>query len=799
MKHFKLLFFLPLFLLSFSAFPQQITQNIRGRLLDKETKTPLIGATIMLLSDTTLGTTTDEGGYFKISNVALGRHKLLVQYLGYQELILSDIIVNTAKETILNVEMEQSAQKLDEVSVTGRSNLKHGTVNEMTSISARSFSVSETERFAGSRGDPARMASNFAGVQGSNDSRNDIVIRGNSPMGLLWRLNDIDIPNPNHFGVAGTSGGPVSIINNKVLGTSDFFTGAFPAEYGNSIAGVFDLKMRKGNDQKHEFTGQFGFLGTELSAEGPLSKKSKASYLVNYRYSTLALFSAIKLPLGTSAVPQYQDLSFNFNFPTKKFGDISFFGIGGSSKVDIVLSDKEPNDEIYGQKDRDQYFRTSMGVVGVNHSYSINKNTFSKLTLSTSIQNQRSYHERFWQNTDFKIDSAKPQLRYNFKEHKISLAYSLIKKLNYRHTIKTGFYIDHYQYIFQDSVFQEDKYKFETRLNTNSQAFLFRPYIQWKFTVSPKLVINTGLHSQYFTLNNAFALEPRLGLKYKVRPNQSINFGYGLHSQLQPSYIYFHQIPQNNGTYVQHNKDLGFIRSHHFALGYDNSLSNTVRIKIETYYQSLFNVPVTNYPSSFSLVNQGSSFSRFFPDSLTNNGTGTNYGVEFTLEKFFSKHYFFMFTSSLYDSKYKGSDGVERNTDFNGNFACNMLVGSEYNIGKKKRTTLISGLKITWAGGRRYGPVDIEASKKIQEVIFADATRNSLQFRNYFRTDLKIGFRRNNKRVTHEVALDLVNIFGTKNLLGLTYSPDPKNPSATPLREEYQLGFLPLFYYRIDF
>ena len=363
MKYFKVLIFLHLLLFSIGAFSQQITQNIRGRLLDKETKAPLIGATIIMLTDTTLGTTSDEEGYFKITGVPIGRHKLLVQYLGYQEQILSDIIVNTAKENILNVEMEQSAENLSEVSVTAISKTMHGTVNEMSSVSARSFSVGETERFAGSRGDPARMASNFAGVQGSNDARNDIVIRGNSPIGLLWRLNDIDIPNPNHFAVAGTSGGPISIINNKVLGTSDFFTGAFPAEFGNSIAGVFDLKMRKGNDQKHEFTGQLGFLGTELSAEGPLSKKTKSSYIVNYRYSTLALFSALKLPLGTSAVPRYQDMSFNFNFPSKKFGDVSFFGIGGSSKIDIVLSDKAPNDEIYGQKDRDQYFRDRKSVV----------------------------------------------------------------------------------------------------------------------------------------------------------------------------------------------------------------------------------------------------------------------------------------------------------------------------------------------------------------------------------------------------------------------------------------------------
>ncbi|HEX8549271.1 MAG TPA: TonB-dependent receptor [Cytophagaceae bacterium] len=799
MTYYKFLLLSILTLFNLTVRSQDLTQNIRGRVLDKESKTPLIGATIVLMSDSTFGAAADESGYFKIGNVPLGRHKIKVQYLGYEDLLLSDIVVNTGKETILNLEMEQLAEELSEVSVTGISQLKHGTVNEMATVSARSFSVNETERYAGSRGDPARMASNFAGVQGSNDARNDIVIRGNSPMGLLWRLNDIDIPNPNHFAVAGTSGGPVSIINNKVLGTSDFFTGAFPAEYGNSIAGVFDLKMRKGNDEKHEFTGQLGFLGTELSAEGPLSKKTKSSYLFNYRYSTLALFSALKLPLGTSAVPRYQDMSFNINLPTKKLGEISLFAIGGSSKIDIVLSDKEPSDEIYGQKDRDQYFRTSMGVIGINHLYSINKNTFSRLTVSTSIQNQRSHHIRFWQNTNFTIDSLRDQLLYKFSEQKLSLAYSLTKKLNFRHTIKAGLYIDRFQYNFRDSIFQEERHRFETRLNSNEHAFLLRPYVQWKYNINTALTLNAGLHSQYFTLNKSFALEPRLGLKWKLKPSQSLNFGYGLHSQLQPSYIYFHQIPQSDGRYVQHNRELGFIRSHHFALGYDNSLTNTVRIKIETYYQALYNVPVTTYPSSFSLVNQGTTFSRFFPDSLTNKGTGTNYGVEFTLEKFFAKNYFFMFTSSLYDSKYKGSDGVERNTDFNGKFSCNVLVGSEYTVGKRKRTTLITGAKITWAGGRRYGPVDIAASDKIQEVIYADATRNSFQFRNYFRTDLKVGFRRNNKQVTHEVALDLVNIFGVKNLLGLTYSPDPKNPSASPLREEYQLGFLPLFYYRIDF
>lgn len=143
----------------------------------------------------------------------------------------------------------------------------------MATVSARSFTVEETSRYAGSLNDPSRMAANYAGVSSTSDARNDIIIRGNSPLGVLWRLNGMEIPNPNHFGSLGTTGGPVSILNNNLLDKSDFLTGAFPAEYGNALAGVFDLQMRSGNNEKTEFLGQVGFNGFELGAEGPIGKK----------------------------------------------------------------------------------------------------------------------------------------------------------------------------------------------------------------------------------------------------------------------------------------------------------------------------------------------------------------------------------------------------------------------------------------------------------------------------------------------------------------------------------------------
>lgn len=309
--HYSLLFCLLSFIFSLNI-QAQVTQTIRGKVLDKETKITLPGASVVLLGDSLnrRGVATDENGTFRLENVPVGRQSIRVSFIGYKEQTLSNIIVSSAKELVLTIELEESVAALKEIEITATK--KDQPINEMATVSVRAFDVEETERYAGSRGDPARMASNFAGVQGSDDSRNDIIVRGNSPLGTLWRVEGVDVPNPNHFAIAGTSGGPVSILNNKVIANSDFMTGAFPAEYGNTVSGVFDVRFRNGNNEKYEYTGQFGFLGTELTAEGPISRKNGSSFLINYRYSTLKLFESMKIKIGTSAVPNYQDGAFKF-------------------------------------------------------------------------------------------------------------------------------------------------------------------------------------------------------------------------------------------------------------------------------------------------------------------------------------------------------------------------------------------------------------------------------------------------------------------------------------------------------
>jgi hypothetical protein len=813
MKNFSLFTWMVFFsLFSTTLIGQNLTQTIRGTVVDKETKFPLIGVTVVVKTTDgqTLGASTDIEGAYRVEKVPLGRQGVEFSYIGYQQVANDNIIVSSAKEVILNVEMEESAVDVETVEILGQRNGE--VLNEIATVSAREFSVEETNRYAGSRGEPARMASNFAGVQGADDSRNDIIVRGNSPSGVLWRLEGINIPNPNHFSIAGTGGGSVTILNNKFLANSDFFTGAFPAQYGNSIAGAFDLRMRNGNNEKHEFSGQLGFLGTELMAEGPLNKKG-ASYLTTFRYSTLALFSFMNINVGTDAIPKYYDGAFRLNFPIKKGGSIALWGIGGNSEIDIALSETqiEPDTAtlIYGSNDRDQFFATSMYTVGATYTQPLDQNTFVKAGAAYSRTRQYANHDyifRHVENNVFVYDSLPNILDYTFTEGKVSAYFAYHKKVNHKFTLKLGLNLDVYALNYIDSartVFPATDSTgaslsdWQIRWNATGSPFLIQPYAQFKYNASERLTLTGGLTSLYYSINDISLspIEPRFGLTYDLGNGQKLSFGTGLHSQNQSNYLYYYGTPNGSNPITYNKNAMGLTKSYHAVLGYDKSLKGNMRFKAETYYQYLYNIPVDIASSSYSLVNTGSGFSRLFPDSLENGGVGRNYGLEFTLEKFFSGGYYFLVTASLFDAKYQGSDDVWRNTTFNGRYAFNGLIAKEF--GFKNGSALNIGGKATLVGGRWYGDVDETASAQQLEIIYIDESVNKYQFRPYFRVDAKISYLWNRPKVSHEIAIDLVNVLNIKNILTLTYSPD--SPDGNPIREEYQLGFLPLFYYKIDF
>lgn len=812
MKHALVIIFSLSTVFSFS----QLTQTVRGKIYDAETNYPLSGVRVQVITDDTnerfIGGT-DANGEFTLKKIPVGKHKLISKLSSYEQSTVF-IEVNSGKELVLNIPLMEMIVTKEEIVVTARK--KGEVLNEMAVLSSQQFSVEETNRYPGSRMDPARMASNFAGVQGSDDSRNDIVVRGNSPLGVVYRVEGIDIPNPSHFAVSGSTGGPVSVLNNKILGNSDFFMSAFPAEYGNSTSGVFDLKLRNGNNNQHEFTGQFGLFGTEVLAEGPMGKNGNASYLVMGRYSSLALFQKLGVTIGTDAVPVYGDGAFKFNWKLKKGGQLSWWGMGGKSNIDLLISEqKEYSKEFYGEGDRDQFFGTSMYVSGLSYKKSLNEKTYLTATLAGSLEEQHARHmylhrslEVVGADTTIKVDSSFNMLGFDFKTMKLSGYTAINHKINKQHLIKAGVNFDVLSFNYMDSVLTnlDDRNSWATRWNYSGMALLIQPFAQWKWKITDKMDLTAGIHAQYFTLSNSLSpAEPRVGWKYRMKGDQSIFAGAGLHSQTQPYYTYAYD-PDNDGN--AHNLNMDFSRSLHSGIGYEKSFGPGLNFKTEAYYQYLYNLPINTMSNSFSLVNAGGGFSRVFPnDTLVNSGKGINYGLEFTLQKYFSKSFFFMVSASVYDSKYLASDGIWRNTSYKGSnisnnidlsYVWNVLAGKEFKIGKKQ--VIGVGTKITRAGGRRYGLVDIAQTEASKEIIFKDSLFNENTFRDYFRVDLKISWRMNTQKLTHEFGLDLVNLLNTRNLLSLAYAPklDP-NDTSEPIAEKAQLGRLPIFYYKIDF
>ncbi|MCC9138352.1 carboxypeptidase-like regulatory domain-containing protein [Pontibacter silvestris] len=762
-------------------------QTIRGRIVDAQSKFPLIGVNVVVLNaDPVIGTVTDVQGYYTLQEVPLGRQTLRVSYMGYKEQVVPNVMVTSGKEVVLNLELVEQVIKGAEVVITAKPN-KTITNNEFASVSSRSFNLEETGRYAASRNDPARMAANFAGVAANNDDRNDIIIRGNSPSGLLWRLEGINIPNPSHYGSLSASGGPISLLNYNLLDKSDFMTAAFPAEYGNALAGVFDLQLRSGNSQKHEFLGQIGINGLEVGAEGPISKKSRASYLASYRYSTLGVYKEVGLNFGTgSATPEYQDLTFKIDIPISESGRFTFFGIGGKSNVDLINSNEDV-DVIYGNSFTNDYADYKTGILGLSHQYYFNSTFYYKLSLSASRQEEHLYRDSLSLVDQTPIPAGKA----DYINNKYSAHLLLNKKFSARDNVSGGAILDLYDFDLSNRRLVPG----QERINrdVDGQSLLSQTYIQWQHRFSNTLTLNTGVNYQQFEVSNSKVIQPRAGLQYDLSDRQTLGLGYGQHNQIQPLDIYFVQTVLPGGTVAETNRNLDFTNSQHFVLSYEYRIATNLRLKAETYYQKIDAAAVEKHPSSFSLLNAGVDFEPINVDSLVNSGEGENYGIEFTLEKFYSKGYYFLFTTSLYKSHYKGSNNEWHSTAFNGGYIANLLGGKEFKIGKKNNTFSVDG-KFTTSGGNRYTPIDYARSAQLGYEVHQDDLAYSKSLKQYVRADLKLSYRINHRGSTHEFALDLQNITNRQNEFARIY-----NPRSNTVQTQYQIGFFPVPQYRITF
>jgi len=386
-----------------------------------------------------------------------------------------------------------------------------------------------------------------------------------------------------------------------------------------------------------------------------------------------------------------------------------------------------------------------------------------------------------------------PMYRSRQSEDKISFSTQYKQKINSRNNFSLGVVVEHYTIDYLDSVKNTDIQEFQEIINTKANMQLYRAYAQWQHKLNDRLSAVIGLNFQHFALNNESAFEPRIGIKWDMNDKQSLSFGYGKHSQMQPKIIYYTITHDTiNNVDFTTNEDVKFTRAEHLVLGYDYLINQNFRIKVETYYQRLYRVPVKESFPEFSMINTGDFFGIPQEDSLINEGTGRNYGIELTLEKFLSKGYYFLFTASVFDSKYKGYDGTLRNTAFNGNYVFNLLGGYEFSLKNNRMLTI--DMKTVWAGGRRYVPIDevLSTIENSEERNWILAYHN--KYDDYFRTDLRIGFKKNGRKTSQEWAIDLQNLTGFQSLF-----MEGWDPAESKVYTVYQQGFYPMFLYRIQF
>ena len=770
--------------LVYASNAQNFTQTISGVVVDKDSRRPLPGATIFIAEDSLRrNVISDENGKFILTAIPVGRHSIQCTYNGYGNFITDNLLVNSAKEMELIIEMEQQYQQVAGVVIKVTRNPKLP-VNKLAVVSTRSFTPEETQRYAASVNDPSRMALSFPGVQPTRDARSDIIIRGNSAAVMLWRLEGIDIPNPNHFARKGSSGGGITIFSSSMLDNSDFSSGAFPAEYGDALSGVFDMRFRKGNQEKQQYSFKAGLIGIDFSAEGPF-EKNNSSYLVNYRYSTLGILNAIGFHLtGEREDNNFQDLSFNLSLPSKNNKSVfNIWGIGGLSKEDY-----SPVKNVNDWDEYDDYaiydFKTNMGAAGVGHSLQVGKQSLLKSVIAV-MQQKITY-------IDDTLSTQKVPYTINdelYKNDRISTSVTFNTQLGSATGWKTGFFASRIGYTFQQSLYDfETKVYKENIIDGTGNTWLLQPYTQFNFRLSKKITFNAGLHMMWLALNKTRSIEPRINLQYRANPNHTISFAIGQHGKILPLGSYFYKTASGSLP----NKDLDIMKSTQFVLAYDWLMKKNWRVHIEGYLQKLTAIPVVNdINRTFWLLNMIDGYAN---EALVSSGTGRNRGVDLALEKFFSKRWFMISSISVFNSTYAPLSGKNYDTQYNSRTAGSFTTGREWKW--KKEKTFVLGGKMLYNGGMPISPLLSGAPVNSREPVLDERRPYSERVPAYFRTDARVSLRKDRKTTAWMLALDIQNLLGIKNTDALSRRYDLV---AQQWIYKKSSGFVPVISYQLDF
>jgi len=760
-----------LLLFLFSAglsYAQEFTSVVRGSVKDADSGLPLAQATVQLDGR---GGITDESGVFRFDRVQVGRHVLTVSLVGYQTLVISEILLESGKENVQEVRLAASGRQLREATVSGS---RPPAFNSVQAITAE-----QTLRYAATYLDPARVATSFAGVAAANDQANGLVVRGNSPNSMQWRLEGVEIVNPNHLSNAGTfsdrptsTGGGVNILSTQLMGTSYFMSGPFPAQYGNATSAILDMTLRKGNNEKHEFTAQAGLIGLDIAAEGPLSKSKKGTYIVNYRYSFTGLLGAMGVNFGGEDI-RFQDLSFNLNFPMRKGGNFTVFGLGGISSNTFKAEPDSTKWEFY-KDSHNIIYNNKMGAAGITHALPVGSRGVLKTAFVMSgLETSRAFYKGETNTAGFSYPIEDDSLT----KRKITGNMTFKYRLAGGGGLKVGSYVT-FQYDRLAPLYTYHEIK----------SRLFQPFAEWTVPIAAGVNAEIGLNAtiskvDLWRARTHRTLEPRAALRWQVTDDQKLSFSYGLHSQMPLAQLY---AASYSTTGFSGNPDLGPSKVHHFVASYQRDFRKNNSLKVEAYWQKHFDVPVGGI--GFSALN---AIETRADVGLVNKGKGRNYGLEVTYQKLLTQDFYMMISGSLYSATYVTDSGLRKKGRFDGRHTFSFTGGKEFKSGSR-----LWGIntKILWLGGFRETPIDLEASRAAQQTIYKNGEPFALKLKDYFRPDLRIYLKKSSSSYSTTFALDLQNVSGTKNAAFSYYDAFQQK-----IVRQKQLGLIPVLSYRVEF
>ena len=777
-------------------------ETLRGTVKDAITGEPLIGATVKIVELENAAAIADIDGKYQINLAKGGRYTIEANYVGYEPSVTKEILISGAKEVVLDITLRENSTELKEVVVRPRVN-KEATVNPTVLTGGVMLSMEEASRFAGGYNDPARLVMSFAGVSGEADG-SGLSIHGNAPERMQYRIEGVEVFTPNHFNDLWNAGyGLVSALNSNVIGNSDFFTSTFNANYNNALSGVFDVKMRPGNNTKYENILQIGTVSEELTLEGPISRKHNSSYIVNYRYGFTSLVDKLGLIDTDGSHMSFQDFSWKLNFPTKRAGTFSVFGLGFfDTNWDERMKIKDTH-SAYDASDSDS--KLAQLLAGVSHKILLGNKWTWRSTLAYNMQHIKADEYYYGLKRDendvliYPLEYEEPEKKYLFSKQKtnedrIIFNTELSKQVNDKWLTQFG---GEYSHRFFNLVYRSADRLYapvETMkdiTNMKDDTGLASVFWQNLYKFNDHLSATAGISANYFLYSKKYSVEPRVSMKWDPNEKNSFALGYGLHSMVEKLDAYFYR--DDDGKLV--NKDLGLTKAHHFQATYMYKFNSNLTLRANAYYQYGFNTPVGIDGSTYCVTNR---YFNFTDEPLVNKGNTRNYGADITLEHYMSHGFFGQTNISLYRSQYRGVDKVWRNQMYDRRFMFKILGGKEWIIGKN---VLNVSAKYSIQGGLRYTPIDvdqmnanIDAGIVNDEPIYKDNEAFTKHFKPTGIVDLTVSYKINKKRVSHTIAFEGLNILGTD----------------TPMFQRFDLGTrqvridkggisLPNIFYRLDF